>query len=486
MPIDPILANPHSLKLPDPLEGYNNYLLAANRQEVMRDAQRKQAIRNALVEGYRQNTDANGVVNYNGLRNYAAKNMIGDAIPGLSEDELKNSKLGAERDLKVAETSHEGAKQKETEAKTTKTNQEAFKEAFGNYIKQLDAINPDPAVGLEQYAHWIMGKYHDPLMGKILREQGHTPDEEIAQLKAAAKSGPQGFQQFLMTTRMGMADATKNVITQEDLGSHKRILSSKTNSFGPAEQTVVSDKKVEEAPGDKYKGTHVQVAVPVQIATTTGNAMGNEMGKRRGEKLVSLEELNNNAPSEISAVDNGLRILRSGKVFTGSLAEQKTALLGIAKSLGISVDNQTLANSQMLRHLIASNMMGRLADYKAKGVSLTPMSNLDLEQFKATGPQMFDDPAVLIQMFGNYRQSVVNGVKQYKELSTNLSNGRYTGEAMGVYQPFPAASIPPEPGTGGGIPQAAIDYLRKNPGTAAKFEKTFNLPPGSAKKYLRK
>jgi hypothetical protein len=46
---------------------------------------------------------------------------------------------------------------------------------------------------------------------------------------------------------------------------------------------------------------------------------------------------------------------------------------------------------------------------------------------------------------------------------------------------------PPVPGGGSGaaaIPPEAIDILRKNPGSAATFEKHFGLPPGSAAQYV--
>lgn len=491
MPLDPMIANPAPVKINDPLDQYNNFLLASTRMSGLRKEKRDQEIRNALVEGYRQHTDAQGKTDFNALRSYVAQNGLGDVIPGMLDEEGKRSKTAAEIDetkaktgLEQAKTATEGFTQQEKQANVAETKAKTFDQKYKTSLQFLNGVSPDPKVGGPQVAQWIAGNFNDPDIGPILLQRGLTSEAMIADLKAT-KGEPAAFRQFVLNTVAGLAAASKQNITTEDLGGHKRVLSTPDLSFGtPQAPTVISDQKVTVDPNSALKATRVNVNVPVgvQVATGAAKKFGEVVEEARGEEFASLDQLNSKAPRELAEIDRTLGILNSGKVITGWGAEARTNLLAMAKTLNIKVDNPTLINTQMLRQQIANSLFNRMGAFKAQGLNLTPMSNLDLDKLEKTGPQIADDPEALKRMFLNYRESITTNIERYNELKTKFGNSPYTGETMNkVYQPGAPTQAPKAPIA---PPPKAIAKLIANPGTAAAFEKTFNLPPGTAKHYI--
>jgi hypothetical protein len=461
MPLDPIIANPAKFDSGDRLADFNNYLLASSRMSEAAKARQAEQVRNALNDAYQQFTDKDGKVNVNALVYHLSQNHLGTAIPGVRDEEQKLLKGASEIDKTKAETGKVGAETTKLGAETGKVNAEAFKQAWENHQKELTGISTDPKVGHQQLVDWTLRAFKDPILGPAMLAHGDTPEKAVAQLEASLKSMP--YDQFLLTNQIGAEKASENHITTEDLGDTSRVTSTKV--YGTPHQTTLSNSKIHESPDAKYKGTHVNVQVPVstQVMTSAGKKFGEVVEEEQGKEFASLDHLNSQAPAELANVDQTLKMLQSGNVITGFGADQQAALLSMAKAMHIPVNNEMLKNTQMLRQQIGRNLMGRIASYKAQGISLTPMSNLDLENFQRTGPQIFDDPATLIESFKNYRQTIVDGVNRYNQLKNTKMTSPVVGETVKkVYQPQPAAAIPPAPGHKKPLSPEAQRYLAKH------------------------
>lgn len=447
MPLDPMIANPATIKLDDPLEGYTNYLRAAQYQNEANKARREENVRNALSEAYRLNTDDKGVTNFGGVRAHLAKNGLGEAITTSLEDEGKRAKIAAETDKYRADADS-------SRAEATKRGVEAFKAAFDNSKSLLDGINPDPKIGAAQYAEYINGQFNDPVIGPMLSQRGMTRESALAQLNAAVQSGQ--FPDFLMRNRVGLETATKQHYEQMDLGGHKVVQAMPEHSLGTPAARTVSDQRITADPNAGARAPKVSVNV-TNIAAKGDSAYTETWNKELAQDDIALKRAADKAPDLAQRSDRIRAVLKTGKVITGFGAP---ARIQFAKALGLAgmSDKETIANTEVLISDLAKNTLDAIKSSQL-GTG-NGFSNADREFLNsAVGGKIEFDQDSLTRLSDLSRRAAEQSAMKWQ---TRYDEIRNTGIQGRAYPPGSPKVPPSPPQSGDGMSPAARALLKKH------------------------
>lgn len=363
MPLDPIIANPTPLKLNlgDPIEDFNNYLLAGTRMSAMADARRTQANKVVLNNLIKKHTDKNGELNFNALRYDAAQIGIGDVNQGLTEDMLKNTKSQGEIRYKDAETNwkqeqakSEIAEQGVKNATKNKTVQETFEKAWNNHKQKLNGISTDPAVATEQLIQWTKENFADPDIGPVLRGRGQTPESAVAELQAnLSKLSPEQFGQYLLRLSDGNAVASEKHTTVVDNGGTNTMVETNTHNLGGASKPdTLQTWKVTESP----KAPKTTNNTYVNVAVKTDEAYGKRQAEHRADDDHELEKAANAAPDLIREADRIDHLLKSGQVFTGAAAPLQLGVEKVKDVFGAG-DKEKIKNTEILNSSLSKRTL---------------------------------------------------------------------------------------------------------------------------------
>lgn len=467
MPLDPLLANPATIKFADPMEQYGNFLKNSYLQEEIAKARRGEADDTAYNKLMADNVKSDGTYDRNALKGAFALGGQGKQIPKLEEHFAKLDKTKAE----VDQAAKKGV---ESEAHAGLFTAQKLKAKTETLLKDMGSISAVPETGLPQALDLLQQHYGDPDFKQSMVLAGRDPNtsykNDADALVLAAKSGPDAWKQHLAQhsaelekalapvathmTATGPGGKQQNIMLTDKFGGASRVAPGSVQGYDPKTPTV----NVNNLPENKG-------------LTAFNENMAKDAIKDYSEKRKSAESAQMSADS----IERMEKLVDDG-AFLGALSKPEEDVTNYAKALGFTVNDGQLIRSQELRKMLNKNVYDNVVALKAAGAPISRLTNVELKLVQDASPNMDMDPATIKILLGAQKKMLQNGVimhnKRYRELTSNPK----TADAMSLYGYHPI-DIP-------GIPQAAIQKLKanpnKNPNIAAEFDKAFGLPPGTA------
>lgn len=497
MAIDPMIANPSGLKLNDPLEQYNNYLVAATRQSGMRKARREEERMNALNDAMRYwDSSKSRQENVNALVNRLAAGGLGTEIFGTLENDAKLGKYEAETSKETAlagkannEAAHELVKTDHTKAQIGHTNAQtdtekgkAFEQAWNNSKQFLAGINTaNPAEAVKQYGEWLKGLFRNPIILEGLTSRGMTPEQMIADMQTHAKSGT--MNDLILRMGTNLDTASKVNYRTEDTGGWSLTRAEKANTLGAPESKVIDKQKVTESP--KAPRVSVSVGAPsVSVIAAKGDTSYTEAwNKELAQDDIGLKRAADKAPELARRADRMDAALRSGKVITGVGAPFFLNVAKVLNTVGAS-DSETIANTEVLFSDMAKNTLDSI---QASGLgSGNGFSNNDLKFLeRAVGgdPNMSNEG--MRKLVALSRRAAQLSAQKWAERKAEIGGTGIQGRAY----PGTTPKVPPTPGSmkgtnGKTISAASIAELKRNPTPQERAEFDAYFGAGSAARVL--
>lgn len=349
----------------DPLESYGKALSlkSLGQQQRMQEAQyakyeEDRAAERTLNDLYRGSVSPTGTVDRNALLSGAAERGLGSRIPTLQ-------KGFADQDKAMAES----------QATTLKLQKDKLDMAGG----AISSLLANPAVT------------HDDVIMTVndLVNRGVIDQNQGAQMVRMLPGNPQQLRQFLMQKGLETMDAAKRMEALlpkfEKIDAGNRVItgtsSGLTGEFTPSQAapivkapegyTVGPDGKLAVDPG--YQAGKVAIAkagkTDVNLNVNTEKTLGTTLAKGVGEQLDAGLASANSAVDTIQSARNLKQILASGNVITGPGADQRVAMLQIARGLGIvgADADTTLANTRSVMQGLAQGELDAAKGMKGQG-----------------------------------------------------------------------------------------------------------------------
>lgn len=411
-----------TLKLNDPADQFGKVLNNAMLMEKMGEASRTRQ-RNAMLDtAMKSSMGADGRPDQTKLYRYLAENDMGSAIPGQMEDFAKVGKLQSE----AGNIDAEAAKRKV--------------EARGLFLKNFrDRLS---GVATPEQYKAALGEVKSDLVGLQLADDVKATafvQNLNKELDHAVTTGT--WEKFRADQRLGAEKAAERHFIEVNSGGQVDVMAMDKYGDGPA--TSIANKKVTESP-NAPKPTKIDINLPGNKAV---NSFEDELGKERAKKYTALEAANSVAPSLLQSVKEMRGLL--GKAFTGKGAGFKTDALGVAKALGLNVPEDRLAASESLKMYLKNNLLQSIAAVKQMGVTLTPMSNLDLQLLEDAALKQDMDPATIMEGLNRIERAAMESMNQYQNFDTRMTTNPKTNpgsSAMSMTPPtggVPALPTPP-------------------------------------------
>lgn len=425
MTIDPRLlesiANPKMPQFDNPLEQYGKALQVVNSMNALSEGSRKEKSRNTL----------------NSAAKYATKK--GKLDQGLFNDYLAQNDEGSnilDTDKTFSEIGHINAQTGQVNAAADKTEIEAYGKELENNVKRWSGVSSDPKTGVRQAIALFEEEAKNPVLAKFLAKRKIEPqqafDKAMGELEASVKSGT--YPDLLRKLQLGNDKAMKQHYQLiEEEGKGQKLVA--VPEMGGAPQVV---GQYGAAP---RKGTNVTV----NTGDDASKAFSKRLSEHSADDFASLRNANQSALQSVPEVDFTLSLLDKG-VTAGAWSNQITDARAIAKTLGIPVDENQLVNTQMLRQQLIGNVFNHVAQLKASGVSLTPMTDHDIALLKDFVAKGTDDVSTIRQSLLRYRASLQGINKRYRE-QARLYGESPVGPALEAVPTSPGGPIPDHPGT---------------------------------------
>jgi hypothetical protein len=252
MPIDPNIALSFkpSVALEDPIQQYGRMQqIQANAMEMKkasmanalaaRKMQGEAAVANALKNYYAPQAGASGTVGEMPDPEAAAKSLAAAGFGDLIPNTLKGL--------------YEGKEQK---FKSIDAEEKAVVSAAGTQRMLLDNLPDTP----EAFKRWTISNFENDTLGRRLKKGGHSLEEALAAIDAAAQQGPEALAALRQKAVLGLSEFTKlnaPKFYERNLGD-RSVLTAVPGLGGPA-STVA--------------GSELAVATPDQIVTPAGGGM---------------------------------------------------------------------------------------------------------------------------------------------------------------------------------------------------------------------
>lgn len=426
MTIDPRLlesiANPKMPQFDNPLEQYGKALQVVNSMNALSEGSRKEKSRNTL----------------NSAAKYATKK--GKLDQGLFNDYLAQNDEGSnilDTDKTFSEIGHINAQTGQVNAAADKTEIEAYGKELENNVKRWSGVSSDPKTGVRQAIALFEEEAKNPVLAKFLAKRKIEPqqafDKAMGELEASVKSGT--YPDLLRKLQLGNDKAMKQHYQLiEEEGKGQKLVA--VPEMGGAPQVV---GQYGAAP---RKGTNVTV----NTGDKTGDSFGKTYGEESAKDFIKLENAARGARNAITEADRGLNLLDKG-VFSGAMANWQTDATALAKSAGFNVDDNKLVNTQELRQLIIGAVLNNAGNLKTThGLSLSPMTDHDIEMLRQAFAKGTDDVESLRRAFTNYRLALQNIQQDYTDRAKQFGRSPVS-PALQAVPVAPVTKSPDRPGT---------------------------------------
>lgn len=459
MPLDPLIANPASIKINDPMEQYGSFL--------------KNAMMMDEIQKLKDSRDDDNATN-NAMRVYAQPGLDeagkrSAAINSLATN--KRGKLIPAMQLQFANADKAASESGKFTADADKANVEAVGKVYEQAHSLMAGMSSDPVKGYGQYLDGLKMMVTHPKVAESLKAQGMTPfdmyKQESEKAKQAISEGK--WVDFRDQQLMGAKDAMEQHLKQADLQLKSTSKSTHVVDRGALGQTVVQTNQYGDPHMDNL-GTFTSESktpktnIVVHAEQKGADAFAEATGKGRAEKYLQLANAAESAPQSIAQIDRMNQLLNDGAL-VGALSKPTLDVTRYAKALGFNVNEGSIVTSQELRKMLANNVYTQVAAMKASGVPLTRLTNVELELVKQAAPDADMDAKTIKHLLNAQRKMIQNSVVQYNTMNKGLNAAGVLSPALKALASNPVPEIPDRP-----IPPNAIEFLKKNPETAAHFE----------------
>jgi hypothetical protein len=452
MPLDPTLARGFDLpKIESPIDQMGGVLRNAFAMEKLgasrRTRERDNAMRNVFSR-LPQMRDGSGV------DFAAAPQMLSEQ--GFGDEALAAlSKLATVGKVK-AETTNEGAKTAETEMKT---NHERLK-AKGTWLTNVRAGFGGVQVP-EQAKMVLDAAANEAATMGVFTPEGAAKwrDLQSGLLDDSVKAGT--FTKFLDDHRLGAKDAAEKIFT---------VLSGKDKN------QVIASPKFASAPSVPVASVEAPERKGVTVNVGGGDKYADEMAKLKAAHDFAKGTSAEAAPAKISELERASSLV--DRAFTGRGADWKES-----GSAWTGTNPDAVQATQELKQILSTDMLTNIGTLRTQfDVKLGSVTEKEFEQLRNTTPKITDSPATIKAWLQRAVEVEKKTIADYQRLAKRVSDNPVTAPvARAGMVPQPPA-IPESPtnvfkdSDGDDIPPGAIAELRRNPKTAAMFDKTFGRP----------
>lgn len=457
MPLDPVIANPATLKIADPLEQYTNYLRAGYLQDQIAEAKAARDEKNALRSAWSDPSlvGKSGDEYYEGVEKSLLTNKRGDLIPGVRKTRAEIDKIKAE-----------GA---EKFANADKSKLETYAKRFGISRDQLANISIDPSIGQQQRFAQIKAESKDPIIAEFNASMGISPDDYINREvgKMMGAQTPETWKQYLAMSMAGAENGlgllNNKIVTLDNGGTNEVISVNELNPSNPT--TLLTRRKTIDPNRPQHTINLTNEAAKVTSAYESKRA---ELQAMRDDAKQEVAETVN---QRLDDIQRARQLLGDDKAFTGAGAPFFEKAASVSKTLGFPVtSDDKIAATQELRIFLSTNMLENIANLRNSGVKLGSVTEKEFDQLMASAPKITDQPEVIDAWLGRAERNLRRIANDFNYRNEQLRNNEST-------RPFENA-LPRNDVQLSNPSTANVQLLKSGKITPAVFDKVYG--PGAA------
>lgn len=476
MPLDPTLARGFDLpKIESPIDQMGGALTNALMMSKM-NTSRDESLRNAMLDKVmRARVRPDGTYDQGGVLYDMAQADLGRAIP----DQQKSFLAMDETKSKTAENNAQALGAQATAKKAAAETREKLVSMLPMLLKGANTID-DVRTTLSRYAQ-------DPSFVESLGGLEATKafvGAIASEAKGAEDMGT--FPQWLYSYKTDPKTATEKKVDSRDLGG--TMVTSSYNVSGPnaGKLRTETTEKITESP--KAPRTDIKINLP---AKETLDSFGQGLGKDQVERFGKLETAARGANARVREIDRLISVVDSGKLFTGMGADKKLDALRLASMLGVPVDKDLITNTEEVIAGLTQNTLMSIGRMEQMGVTVSPMSDKDLQMFRDASPQVKNSPDMIKRLLRVERQMQQDAVKMFRQRRGAVESNPQTSpmvKAMSISDVPEIPDLVPKATpqwkagmkgvNGKTVNQKQFSELIANPSDDAEFDGWFG--PGSA------